>query len=254
MPRPLTKLKLTGETYARGHEIDTEIDRALTQDLATLVARAAIRSRKATDYLRNEVLVHLIREALRCSDDRAMNQLVPILLKRVEAILCSKVPDSVPYAADIRAEVLGRLSDLIAEDAAGDQCRLDIYECQFGLPLRALQCDVVREFRKRRHDVSLDTDDREDDEDHATKHEPVADRDFEPGAIAIVKDMLADVEALPDKERKAFVLHHIHGFKIESEDPTHVTVATLCGVTGRTVRNLLTRAKAKLAAQRLKHS
>lgn len=254
MPRPLTKLKLTGEAYTRGPELDAAIDLALTQDLETVVARAAVRARGASDYLRNEVLVHLIREALRRGDDRAMNRLVPVLLERMRVILQSKVPDSVPYAADIRAEIIGQVSDLIAEDAAGDQCRLDLYECQFGLPLRALRCDVVRQFRKRRLEVSLDTEDREDDEDDATKDEPVADRDLEPAAVAIAKEMLAEVEGLPDRERKAFVLHHMYGFKIESEDPSHVTVATLLGVTGRTVRNLLQRARAKLAAKEPKES
>lgn len=254
MPRPLTKVNSTGEPYVRAPEIEAAIDLALTQDLTTVVARAAVRNREATDFLRNEVLVHLIREALRRGDDRAMNRLVPMLLERVLAILRSKVPDSVPYAADIRAEILGRVSELIAEDAAGDQCRLDVYECQFALPLRALRCDVVRQFRKRAREVSADTDERDDDDvdDDATKNEPHADRDLEPAAVVIAKEMLAAIEDLPAKERKAFVLHHVYGFKIESDDPTKTTVATLCGVTGRTVRNLLQRARVKLAAQELK--
>jgi DNA-directed RNA polymerase specialized sigma24 family protein len=55
------------------------------------------------------------------------------------------------------------------------------------------------------------------------------------------------INALPPDERKALVLVHYYGFKIESEDPGETTAATLCGVRGRTIQNRLNRAKAKLS-------
>lgn len=55
------------------------------------------------------------------------------------------------------------------------------------------------------------------------------------------------VAALPEDERKAVILCGVLGLKEESEDPTIVTAATLCGVTGRTIRNRLKRAAAKLS-------
>jgi DNA-directed RNA polymerase specialized sigma24 family protein len=61
------------------------------------------------------------------------------------------------------------------------------------------------------------------------------------------KQVIAAIIALPPDERKAVVLCHYYGFKEESEDPTEQTAATLCGVTGRTIRNRLTRALVKLS-------
>ena len=43
------------------------------------------------------------------------------------------------------------------------------------------------------------------------------------------------------------MLCRLMGFKEESEDPRERTAATLCDVTGRTIRNRLRRALAKLS-------
>lgn len=52
---------------------------------------------------------------------------------------------------------------------------------------------------------------------------------------------------LPSDERDAVILVHVLGYQEESDDPQTVTAATRCGCTGRTIRNRLTRAAAKLA-------
>ena len=55
------------------------------------------------------------------------------------------------------------------------------------------------------------------------------------------------IEALPADERDAVTLVHVLGYKEESEDPEEETAATRCNCTGRTIRNRLTRAAAKLS-------
>ena len=60
-------------------------------------------------------------------------------------------------------------------------------------------------------------------------------------------DLLKAINNLPPDERKAVVLCHLMGYEEESEDPEKTTAATLCGVTGRTIRNRLSRAAAKLS-------
>ena len=55
------------------------------------------------------------------------------------------------------------------------------------------------------------------------------------------------IEALPANERDAVILVHVLGYKEESEDPEEETAATRCNCTGRTIRNRLTRATAKLS-------
>jgi DNA-directed RNA polymerase specialized sigma24 family protein len=61
------------------------------------------------------------------------------------------------------------------------------------------------------------------------------------------KERLEAIDKLPFDERKVVILCGVLGVKEESDDPTVVTAATLCGVTGRTVRNRLKRAAAKLS-------
>jgi DNA-directed RNA polymerase specialized sigma24 family protein len=61
-------------------------------------------------------------------------------------------------------------------------------------------------------------------------------------------NQLADaIQTLPPDEREAVILCHIMGYAEEADDPATRTAATICGVTGRTIRNRLTRAAAKLS-------
>jgi DNA-directed RNA polymerase specialized sigma24 family protein len=55
------------------------------------------------------------------------------------------------------------------------------------------------------------------------------------------------IHTLPPEEREAVILCHIMGYAEEADDPAKRTAATICGVTGRTIRNRLTRAAAKLS-------
>ena len=61
------------------------------------------------------------------------------------------------------------------------------------------------------------------------------------------KPLLNAIEALPADECKAVILVHVLGYKEESEDPKEETAATRCNCTGRTIRNRLKRAAAKLS-------
>jgi DNA-directed RNA polymerase specialized sigma24 family protein len=64
---------------------------------------------------------------------------------------------------------------------------------------------------------------------------------------AVRESLVKAIKALPTDERKAVILVHVLGYKEESEDPNEETAATHCNCTGRTIRNRLTRAAAKLS-------
>jgi hypothetical protein len=87
MIRPLTKKDQAGNLYTRPSEIQTAIDAAIQQDIATLRQRAVVSKRDSPYFIATECLVHIIREARRRHDEHSMSVLLPSLLVRCEATL-----------------------------------------------------------------------------------------------------------------------------------------------------------------------
>lgn len=240
MVRPLTKCKTDGTRYVRPQAIETEIEVALQEDPATLRERFLVTDKASPDHLSSECLVHLIRDALRRRDDERLNRVLPVLLGRCEAILRTKIANSLQGADQLREEVLSEFSELLASDGTGERPDdLDFYECRFNAAFRVLRIEAVRRELKRleRTAEPLGPGEREA---HAHGEDAFA-RLFESSRTREA------INALPPDELKALVLHHKYGYKVESTDPDEVTVATLCKCTGRTIRNRLSRAAARLS-------
>ena len=242
MVRPLTKRSSDGVRYVRPQAIETEIEVALHEDPATLRERLLITDRASSDYLSSECLVHLIRQALRTRDDEPLNRALPVLLGRCEAILRAKIATSLQNADQLREEVLSEFGELLASDGTGKRPdELDFYECKFNAAFRVLRIEAVRRELKRLERTA---------EPPSPGGEIEPDGRVEEGASSRLFDAIRTREAfsaLPPNERNALVLHHVYGYKVESTDPDEVTVATLCKCTGRTIRNHLSRAAARLS-------
>lgn len=241
MVRPLTKCRKDGVRYVRPEAIETEIEVALQEDPATFRERLLITDRSSPDHLSSECLVHLIRDALRRRDDERLNRALPVLLGRCEAILRTKIANSLQGADELREEVLSEFSELLASDGTGERPDdLDFYECRFNAAFGALRIDAVRRELKRL-ERTAEPPDPGDERDARAHDEDALARLFEASRTREA------INALPPDERKAVVLHHRYGYKVESTDPDEVTVATLCKCTGRTIRNRLSRAAARLS-------
>ena len=144
MVRPLTKTNKDGVRYVRPQAVETEIKVALQEDRTALRRRLMVTDRRSPEYLRSECLVHLIRDALRRRDEDRLNEALPILLSRCEAILKAKIANSLPGADELREEVLSEFSELLASDGMGERPdELDFYECRFNMAFRTLRIDVV---------------------------------------------------------------------------------------------------------------
>ena len=253
MVRPLTKRTQKGRPYVRPPAVEAAIRGALREDRETLRRRLEITDFRSPEHLSSECLVHLSRDACRKEDDRRMNAVIPVLLGRCEAILRTKIPDSEPGAGEMREAVLDRFTEVLARGCVDERSdELDFYECRFNQALRALRIDVVKHKRVR----LLPTVEvaRAGDGDAL----PLSEGDWlallsEAGRIAATQEQSAlleevkeAIEALPADEREAFVLCRVYGYKVESADPDEITAAVLCKCTGRTIRNRLSRAEAKL--------
>lgn len=254
MVRPLTKRTKGGALYSRPPAVETEIDATLPDDLATLRRRLLVTQKGAPDYLQSETLVHLIRESIRTGDDRRRDVVLPVLLGRCAAILKVKVSNGLPNPEALREAVLSEFSELLASDGTGEQPHeLDYYECRFNLAFRTLRLDVLdRELAEvnKAADVPERGDEGEPDAyDDAFARMPEAFQTPATQESALFLEYLwKAINALPCAERKAVILVNIMGYDEESDDPEKVTAATLCNCTGRTIRNRLFRAAAKLSA------
>lgn len=253
MVQPLTKRTKKGVLYERPPAIEAAIRAALREDWTTLRRRLKVKDFRSPEYLSSECLVHLVRDASRKGDDRGMNAIIPVLLGRCEAILETKIPDWQPGASETREEVLIRFTDVLARGCVGERSdELDFYECRFNQALHALRKDAVdRVGRRLGRTVAVPRGD-DGDERVLSEEEGLA-LLSEAGRTAPTQEQSARlnelkgaIEALPEDERQAFVLCRVYGYKVESTNPGEITAALRCGCAGRTIRNRLSRAEAKL--------
>ena len=242
MARPLTKCKKTGEVYARPAAIETNIDGALGQDLPELHRRCQVTDRLSPDYLTSECLVHLIRDACRRVDQGVLGVVVPVLLTRCDAMLRSKIRDSSrPNAAELREEILQEFAVFLAgADSGEDPGELDFFECRFNLAFRAFWIDIWRREREwSQGRLPLPDESVPPDEEIATRIEEALQSPATQDENLCLGELKEAINALPAEERAALSLR-ILGY-------TKATIATMCGVSERTIHSRLKRAAARLS-------
>lgn len=251
MAQPLTRRDKSGNLYKRQAAIEALLDKLLAMDRQTVERKAAIGDRASPDYVPDECFVHLIRKRHREANAPGRDQLLNLLFARCARNLASSVRDgSIPNAAEIRDEVLGRLGELFAEDGTGDNPdRLDFFEVRFAAALKALRIDVIREAsRSAARTVPLPAEDEagesiSDDEAIARLPSAVLRNPASQEDRVFLMELFTALRALPPEVRKAVMLCEVWGYDVESEDPKKITAATLCGVSGRTIRARLKRAQ-----------
>lgn len=253
MPRSLTKKDKNGVVYARPAAIEASIAHAVKEDLETLARRARVSNVESPDFLPLECLVYLLRDARHRDDERILHTLMPPLLLRCEAMLNKGISDSLPNATEIRENILSDFSLLFAEDGTPNHSdELDYFECRFNRAFRFFRITHLRQEFTRRPPVEHVSIDDNAPTHHATDEEfrlpprPLITPGTQVNKV-FQNERLRAIISLPSDERKAVILCRVLGYKEESEDPSVVTAAKLCGVTGRTIRNRLSRAEAKLS-------
>jgi len=255
--RPLTREKKSdGSTYFRPEAIEKTINTAAKLASAELRRRALITDRQDPRYLPSECLVYFIREARRQGDEALASDLLQALLPRCARILKAKIRDDVPNAGTIRESVLGDFVEMFLRDGGDEQeNRLDIYEVRFNLAFRGRWLDArEKEMWRAGHEeaLPLSEGDRYADADEAIGRRvaaALAGSAVDPTDAVTHSELRATIQTLPIVERKVVALHYFWGFDIESDDPKKRTVATILGVSGRTVRTKHARALKTLRAR-----
>ena len=253
MVRPLTKRRKNGDIYTRPKIVEDEIDKVVELGPAALKQRLNIINREGPGYLSSECIVHLIREAILMDNQGVIDLLLSRLLSRCQAILLVKVSnDEFPDAESLREEILGEFSEMLAFDGAGENLNeLDFYEIRFNRAFRTFRLDRVRAERNRINNLmAIPEPSMKDEEENYEDALVRLSREMRVPATqesaVFQRELWMAIKALPVDECKAFVLCNVLDYKVESQDPNQVTAATFCNCSGRTIRNRLARAAAKL--------
>ncbi len=270
MLRPLTKCHPNGEPYERRPETVRQLRAALLLTPRAQVARARISDKNDPRYIKDEVLVYLIREAFEREDGRAGDWLLWLLIKRCTGILTRVLAPRLPEAEAIDAgqEVLLVLCEAVHD--LGPQG--DYLEVSFGQWFKCRALDMRRTYEAKlakepdAEAVPLEqlAGHQASSAERVVVFEPVEPwNELSPspadlldrGNVAALQDaeerrLHEAVCALPNTDRqpwrKAVILHFWFGMKIDSVDPDEPTLARLFGKSEKTIRNWLNKAKAEL--------
>jgi DNA-directed RNA polymerase specialized sigma24 family protein len=253
--RPLRRTRRSdGSRYTREPRVEAQV-RALASlpEVARrrrLVSEADDVENGAAEFegrTREETLVYFLREYLRRGDEDAAWRIAERLTERVSGHIRRELarwrlgPDEADECArDLFACVFEALFD--------DGEAAEFWEVRFWVCLDRRLWNLA-EKRQQALDVersgSATPDDAESGGEQADPLALLADTRPGPEALAEHADALA---VLAENERVALFLRYVEGWPEESADPDQPSIARALGVTGRSVRNYLRRAEAKLRA------
>jgi hypothetical protein len=231
MAKQLTKINQDGAMWVRPPAVESNIESALNQPLEVIRKRLQVVAPTEADYLKSECIVHLIRRAIEDDDEERLGVLHEALLRRIEWTLRKKSGGLDRDTAQQRIrEVISEFNYVLA----GGTSDLDLYEAIFNKMFRFLYSPTLWP-KSTFYSESLEL--LEQIEDPITSdHE----------AVDLAIDFAAAVKTFTPEERKAYLYIEEMGYQAESKDASKVTAATLCGVSGRTIRTWQKQYKAKL--------
>ena len=253
--RPLCRTrKSDGTPYVRESAVEAQIA-DLSDGLPRTRLRKLIEAGSGTvawhdaRRIREETLVYFVREYFRRGDEQAAGQLMEILIKRVSAHVDRKIGawrlssgEAEECAHDLFAQMMGFVLDLAPAS--------EFWEVRFWLCLDRKLYNLL-EIRQAVRDHEIRPSDRAEGGETADEDGTIgrllgqmADDGASPEEAAERQELMA---LLTENERGAVYHCFVQGLPEESDDPEKLSAAKLLGVTGRSVRNYLSRAKDKIA-------
>jgi len=250
---PLTRTTRAGKVLKRRLEVEEQIKEVLGLDLEELEPRLSERDYRAVDFIKPEVIVYLIRRALKMGDDDVVNRLSTALIGQITRTIEGKVRVLSPHLReDSHSEIIVHIFEAVINLATDTG---DYAQVSFGDWLDKRAADIMRKWWKFEKEGQVtDSLTREEHDDTSEENDP-ADRDFRPGELAREEyPVLIDaaLSALDENERGAFLLRHLWEWEIENADPTVPTISRRFGVTAKTIRNWLNSADKKIKTWRTK--
>ncbi len=247
--RPLTRTRRdSGAAYHREGDVEKQV-----QELSRLGQRAR-KERLLSEGLawsddgrvREETLVYFAREYDAHGDSDTAWKIAEALIARVAAHVQRKMGRwrlSPEEADDCARDLFTALCEALFDRGPA----AEFWEVRFWVCLDRRLWNLI-EKRQAVIDNELSPGDQSEGEDSEGDSDRlfarIADRDASPETRAMMAEALS---LLAENERLALFLCYVEGLPEESDDPERPSAAKVLGVTGRSVRNYLRRAKDKLA-------
>ncbi|GAB4452181.1 MAG: hypothetical protein OHK0029_02730 [Armatimonadaceae bacterium] len=250
--RPLTRTRRdNAQVYTREAPVEAQIrslselsERQRKERLLNPAQRSL--AWESEDRLREETLVYFIREFFRYEDPDTAWYLVETLIERVAAHVQRKLARwrLTPEDAD---DCVRDLYAYLCEALLDTSASAEFWEVRFWVCLDRRLWNLV-EKRQHTADAELSPGDQEadssDDKDADRLIAQLVDTNPRPDEVV---EWAEARSLLSENEWMALYLVYALGMPEESEDPNRETAAKLMGVTGRSIRNYLKKAKQKLA-------
>ena len=243
--RPLTRTRKDGGRYVREAVAEQQLRSLCAQTEAARRARLVdVTDRGQDGFVGEEALVYAVREYQRAGDEDTAWRLAERLTERVVGHVRRKM-DRWRLSADEAEECARDLFTALFEALFDDGPAGEFWEVRFWVCLDRRLWNLLEKRQAARDWEDAGPEAGFDDEPAEDPFARIADAGPGPERLAEYKEALA---LLTENERLALYLCRVEGWPEESDDPTRPSAArTLC-VTGRSVRNYLRRAEAKLRA------
>ena len=234
--RPLTKRTADGRLYIRRPDAELQIEKVFTLEAGKVLEMLDEgKKRGDEDFLLDETLVYLIREARRANDNDLLNEIYAELNKRVWKKM-AKFRSNFNNQADF--EDLGQKTEMAiikkildVESNAGDFAQVQfgsfvLSESKAVWKQNLVKITKDREFLQTPHD---------DDEGNPNNFENLASlrEEFSTEERLIFKEQIRNLA----DEQQIIAAMLLDGFQIESKDENEPTISKHLGVTSRTIRN-----------------
>lgn len=248
-----------GSEYRRTSEVEKQIRSSLTLSDEEVIAFARATNHHADHYMREEVLVFLIRQSVQERNRFLFNELFLILLER-----CKERISYILRSLDtsLKEDAFNEVNAKLIEKVLRDDGKGDFLQVRFWPTLNALAIDVFR------HVTHVDNEDHEyleanafseQDPEQPEEKDETLDTDQlingENRWSSVEKNTLVSdaLQSLPPQVRKAYILYYYLDWPIDSKDNERQTISKHFGTSGRTIQNWIYQAEEAIEKWRGDH-
>jgi len=243
--KTLTRRTRQGELYVRRPDAQLQIEKILTLEKAQILVMLEGRKRRdEVDYLLDETIVYLLREAKIENDNEMIETLYLELNRRIFKLLLkfragfkNNQADFEDFGQKVEMAILKKVFDTDSNSA-------DFAQVQFGLFVISEAKGIRKQnlVRVNREEAMFDGGREGEEEDNRLENISSA-NELSAESRLIIQEGLRNLS--PEQQTIAAML--LDGFQIESKNAKEPTISKHLGVSSRTVRNWIKEMRRTLA-------